>query len=145
MEETADGVAPTIVGAHGGAQSSTGDLAPDLVPPEALLAISAVVGAGSKKYARGNWRKIPANEQIRHALTHIFKYMMGDRSERHLWNALTRLAFAVAVEDEAYDYRGFEPLPERLTKPEMPTIFFVSSDGRKSGKKVVGRRRTQKR
>jgi hypothetical protein len=115
IDETADGVAPTVVGAHGGAQSSTGTLAPDLVPAEALLAISAVVGAGAQKYSRNNWRRIPLNEQLRHALIHIYKYMMGDRSERHLWNALTRLAFAVAVEDEAYDFRAYEPLPERLT------------------------------
>lgn len=97
------------VGEHGGAQSDVGDLTPDLIPAEALLAIASVAGHGAKKYARNNWRKIPMHEHIRHALIHLFKIMAGDTTEPHLWHALTRLAFAVATE-VPYDFREFEPL-----------------------------------
>jgi hypothetical protein len=119
LDETADGKVGVIVGAHGGAQSSTGNLAPDLIPPEALLAIADVVGRGAKKYATNNWRRIPMQEQVRHALIHLYKHMAGDRTEKHLWNALTRLAFAVAVESD-YDYRAYHALPEP-SKPSDPS------------------------
>lgn len=118
--------AGTVVGRDGGAQSDLAGLSPTLVPPEALLALSWVVGQGSKKYARGNWRAIPENEHLDHALTHIYLHMSGDRSERHLWNALTRVAFAVATSFGSHDYRAYEPLPEAVeTAPAVATTSMT--------------------
>jgi dATP/dGTP diphosphohydrolase len=93
-------VAETVVNAQGGAQAKLeGD--PKLIPAEALLALSEVVALGAKRYAPNNWRLIPMEDHISHALEHLFLFMDGQTGdEDHLKHALCRLAFAMGTRKE---------------------------------------------
>jgi len=75
----------------------------DLIPPEALRTIAAVMEEGVRNGREdGNWRMIPCHIHINHALSHLVAVMMGEVNEDHLGHALTRLAFAVAVRKEKF-------------------------------------------
>lgn len=70
--------------------------------PKALLAISklryeAVV---INHYDDNNYKKIPKMEHIGRALTHIFAYMAGDRSNEHLVHAACRMLMALELDLE---------------------------------------------
>lgn len=102
-----EGVGPdqaTITSANGASQSDipyhfhTG-------PLRAWLEMARVQKRGDEKYGAGNWRGIPIEEHLNHALTHIAAYLVGDRSDEHLVHALCRLGFAVEDEcnKEAWD------------------------------------------
>lgn len=106
-------VGDLVVNEHGGAQSQL-EGAPYLIPAEALLRLSEVVSLGAKRYAQNNWRRIPFEDHISHALEHIFLLMNGDTNDDHLGHALCRLAFAVATEPpEGYDFKCWRALPEK--------------------------------
>lgn len=83
-----------VTNEQGGSQSEC-LCAPDLLPPSAILEVSQVLKAGADKYGIDNWRKIPRQDHIRHALTHIFLYFIGDTSEPHLSHAACRILFAM--------------------------------------------------
>ena len=73
----------------------------DLIPPEALTAIALVMEEGVKNGRDSdNWRKVPLNIQMNHALAHITAWMRGETDEDHLAHALTRLAMGIAVRKE---------------------------------------------
>ncbi len=86
--------APTTTNEHGGKQSDSPYRA-DLLPAHALLAIAAVMKGGADKYGADNWHKIPAEENVNHALVHLFARRAGDTSDDHLEHAATRLLFAL--------------------------------------------------
>lgn len=73
----------------------------DCIPPIALRLLAQCLGFGARKYGKDNWRLIPIDENIGHAQNHLNEWMLGDRSEPHLVNAMARLTFALtqAVED----------------------------------------------
>ena len=101
-----------VVNASGGAQSALHGN-PKLIPAEALLRLSHVCAEGAGRYAENNWRRISFEDHLSHALEHVFLYMNGDRSEDHVGHALTRLAFAAAMEpSEGYDFKAWRPLKE---------------------------------
>lgn len=105
-----------VLNESGGAQSALhGD--PKLIPAEALLRLSQVCAEGSTRYAANNWRRIPFEDHLSHALEHLFFAMNGDRSEDHVGHALTRLAFAVAMESPGgYDFKAWRPLPNTAAR-----------------------------
>ena len=101
-----------VVNKDGGAQSAIHG-APHLLPAEALLRFSQVCAIGASTYAANNWRRIPFEDHVSHALEHLFLLMDGDTSDDHLGHALTRLGFAVATEPEAgFDFKAWRPLPD---------------------------------
>lgn len=70
----------------------------DLVPPDALLAVAKAMGEGAAKYGDENWRGLPMNNLLNHAMRHIVLYMSGDRDEDHLGHAAAGLLMAKDAE-----------------------------------------------
>ena len=103
----------THVNEAGGAQSKL-PIRPRLIPPEALIRLGEVVAFGAGKYAENNWRRIPYEDHIDHALYHLFSLIDGDTTDDHLGHALTRLAFAVAMESTMpFDFKQYRDLPKK--------------------------------
>ena len=65
--------------------------------PRALLAVSKVRYHGFKElhYEDENYKKISKEEHIGRALTHIFAWMAGDKTNDHLSHAATRILMAL--------------------------------------------------
>jgi len=87
-----------------GLRYNAGKLPLELVPPEALVAIAAVLREGAKKYAERNWEG-GMNWEICYGCfqRHAQKWQMGlnlDHETKlpHSWHMLTNLAFIVAYE-----------------------------------------------
>lgn len=77
---------PVITNAIGGKQSASPN-AFELLPPYAMFAAARVVKEGSDKYdetrLERNYKKIPCDSHIGHALQHIFAFLAGDESDSH--------------------------------------------------------------
>jgi hypothetical protein len=99
---TIDSVSPdaeTVVNDNGGLQAKC-EFDLTLVPPLVLLDVAKVLSEGKNKYGLYNYRKIPINDHMNHALIHIFAHLSGDRQEGeigHLTHALCRLFFAAEM------------------------------------------------
>ncbi|WAH35034.1 dATP/dGTP diphosphohydrolase domain-containing protein [Alicyclobacillus dauci] len=72
----------------------------DLIDPKAIGELARILYEGAQKYDDNNWRKIPTNDHINHALNHIYLHLAKDTAEDHLAHAFTRLMMAVAKEME---------------------------------------------
>lgn len=108
--------APVVVNKKGGKQSKTAGRF-DLIPGKAMIRIAQVAEYGATRYERNNWRLIAYESHINHAIQHLAALLCDDRSDDHLGHALTRLAFAVEVEDPDY---SFTELPgETLTVDKL--------------------------
>lgn len=89
--------APTVTNDAGGKQSAV-PYRCDLLPPRALLDVAAVLKGGADRYGDDNWRAIGRRDHLNHALTHVYAYLAGDRSDDHLSHAACRLLFAMETE-----------------------------------------------
>lgn len=70
-----------------------------------ITRIAKVLQEGAAKYAPNNWRLIPREEHINHALIHIIAHLMGDTQDEHINHALARLMMAQATqESEGFSY-----------------------------------------
>jgi hypothetical protein len=72
----------------------------DLIPGKALMSLARVLEEGARKYGVNQWRRIPYESHINHALQHLAAILADDASDEHLEHALTRLALAVAVKSD---------------------------------------------
>ena len=63
-----------------------------------LIRIAKVLQEGASRYAPNNWRLIPQEEHINHALIHLLAAEMGDTQDNHIDHALCRLMMAYATE-----------------------------------------------
>jgi hypothetical protein len=85
-----------ITNAAGGKQHDV-DYAFHAMPPDALLAVAAVLKRGLEAYGLNNWKKIPIEEHLNHSVGHSFKHLAGDTTEFHLANAACRALFALQL------------------------------------------------
>jgi hypothetical protein len=82
-----------------GGQQSTIEGRFDLIPPVAMFELAKIMEYGARRYAPNNWRKIPIDDHVNHALSHLFAYLAGDRQDDHLGHALARMAMAVEMQN----------------------------------------------
>jgi hypothetical protein len=68
----------------------------DLVP--GLLEVATVMGKGADKYGLDNWRKLPPESVINHAIRHLYLYLSGDRSENHAAHAACNCLMLIELE-----------------------------------------------
>lgn len=76
------------------------------VPPKAILEVGRVRWEGYNElgYSDTNYKFIDKEEHIGRALTHLFAYLAGDRSNKHLSHAACRILMALEEEiEEAKD------------------------------------------
>lgn len=73
-----------------------------------LMMIGRTLQYGATRYAPNNWRLIPQEEHINHALLHLLALYSGDKQDDHLSHALTRLMMASATEvSKGFSYTEF--------------------------------------
>lgn len=70
--------------------------------------IGKVLQYGADRYAPNNWRLIPQEEHINHALIHIIAHLAGDTQDAHIDHALCRLMMAFATtKSDKFDYEAY--------------------------------------
>ncbi len=62
-----------------------------------ITRIAKVLQYGANRYEPNNWRLIPQEEHINHALIHIIAHLAGDIQDDHIDHALCRLMMAYAT------------------------------------------------
>lgn len=68
----------------------------DLITPIGLRALAETYAEGAEKFGEGNWENgMPVTDMLNHALTHIYAFLGGDRSEDHLGHASWNLLGAI--------------------------------------------------
>lgn len=73
-----------------------------------LMMIGKTLQYGATRYAPNNWRLIPQEEHVNHALLHLLALYSGDKQDDHLSHALTRLMMASATEiSKGFSYTKF--------------------------------------
>lgn len=72
------------------------------IPPKAILEVGKVRYKGFNElgYDDLNYKLIPLEDHIGRALTHLFAYLSGDRSNDHLSHAACRVLFALEMDIE---------------------------------------------
>lgn len=68
----------------------------DLISPIAMKRLAQTCDEGAKKYGDFNWEKgMAVSGLLNHAISHIYTYLAGDRSEDHLahavWNCMSAI------------------------------------------------------
>lgn len=73
-----------------------------------IINIAKILQYGADRYAPNNWRLIPEEEHINHALIHIIAHIAGDRQDDHINHALCRLMMAYATKpSEKFAYGAY--------------------------------------
>lgn len=75
---------------------------------EMVTTIAKVLKYGADRYEPNNWRLIPQEDHINHALIHIIAHLMGDTQDDHIDHALCRLMMAYATTpSEGFSYTSY--------------------------------------
>lgn len=69
----------------------------DLLDPMVMFNLTHILAEGAAKYGEWNWRRISIEDNINHALAHIFAFLAGDSQDNHLGHALCRIYFALSL------------------------------------------------
>ena len=96
------GVGPDaeIVTNEQGGKQSKAVAAFHLMDAPTMIRLGKVLQYGASRYGRDNWRKIPCEDHLNHALAHIFAAFAGDTQDDHLGHAFCRLMMACAPEGD---------------------------------------------
>ena len=85
---------PLVTNDKGGSQSFT-PYGFELIPAKPIFALANIYKYGADKYGNHNYLKLPIDSQLGHAIQHIYAYLAGDSSDKHLEHALTRVTQAL--------------------------------------------------
>lgn len=77
----------------------------DLIPPLGLQAVAEAMAKGAARYGDDNWRGLPKEEMVNHAIRHLVLWMAGDRSEPHAAHAAANCLMLVDLEGSANERR----------------------------------------
>lgn len=73
-----------------------------------LIEIAKVLQYGAERYEPNNWRLIPQEEHLNHALIHYYAYLKGDTQDNHLSHCACRIMMAYATEkSKGFDYTRY--------------------------------------
>jgi hypothetical protein len=73
-----------------------------------LIEIAKVLQYGADRYEPNNWRLIPQEEHINHALIHWYAAIKGDMQDKHVEHCMCRLMMAYATEPSPnFDYTSY--------------------------------------
>lgn len=76
----------------------------------AIVEIAKVLQYGADKYEANNWRLIPQEEHINHALIHYLAFILGDTQDEHLEHCMCRLMMAYATKKSPeFSYTDYVP------------------------------------
>jgi len=59
-----------------------------------LFILSETLRHGEIKYSAWNWLDIPVDDNLNHALVHLFAHIAGNNEDQHIAHAFCRIAFA---------------------------------------------------
>lgn len=92
---------PIVINEKGGKQSEV-KYAFHLIDTDFMLSLSEVLAYGAKRYARDNWRLIPAEEHFNHMMIHYYAWLKGDKQDDHLGHFACRamMFFATAKAEQ---------------------------------------------
>lgn len=77
---------------------------------DSLFEIAKVLKQGADKYEANNWRLIPAESHLSHAIAHLLAYATGDEQDDHIPHAMCRLMMAyVTNESNGFVYTKYIP------------------------------------
>lgn len=152
MLENVGADAPIVTNAAGGQQSKSA-YAFHMMDYGALFALAKVLQYGAERYARDNWRKIPAEEHYNHMIIHSLAWLSGDRQDDHLGHMFCRamMFYATAADEEkaametdpsriiAVDFDGClcsRAWPE-IGEPNLEAIERVKRHRERGGKAIL--------
>jgi hypothetical protein len=122
----------TVTNEQGGSQSHL-EARLDLIPGDALIRIGKILSAGAGKYGEWNWKKIPVNDHLNHALVHIYKHLLGSPTgEDDLGNAACRILFALHMSEEIDKLQRIADNSDRIieswSKPSVRDNIVLTSE-----------------
>lgn len=84
------------------------DLSSTDLKAKRLLTISQVLKEGADKYKANNWRLIPSEQHLSHAITHYLAYLRGDTQDDHLAHFYCRLMMTYAtIQSSDFSYTNY--------------------------------------
>lgn len=81
----------------------------DLLDGPAMYEMCVTLAEGAESHGAENWRGMTIEENLNHAMMHIFAYLSGNRSENHLSHLQCRAMFANAIEIQGGPISQKEP------------------------------------
>lgn len=76
-----------------------------------LLMIARTMEYGIGRYKLNNWRLIPEEDHLNHALTHLFMAEIGNTDDDHIAHFYTRIMMSYATKPSKEFERGYKALP----------------------------------